>query len=142
MTQFSKKRGIQFFGENFLRAILEGGPKSRVLTISPKNWTPRFFENCVIPDQYYERDLRPEVYTTSGRGCFAMAQTYRHNHGHGDSMTNSAQWGRVGEKKKRKIMGYPFVEVFIFYRLVYSLLHYIFKKFVHIICIIVRVGFV
>ena len=26
-----------------------------------------------------------------------MAQTHRHNHGHGDSVTNSAQWGRVGE---------------------------------------------
>ena len=26
-----------------------------------------------------------------------MAQTHRHNHGHCDSMTNSAQWGRVGE---------------------------------------------
>ena len=26
-----------------------------------------------------------------------MAQTDTHNHGHGDSMTNSAQWGRVGE---------------------------------------------
>ena len=26
-----------------------------------------------------------------------MAQTDRHLHGHGDSMTNSAQWGRVGE---------------------------------------------
>ena len=24
-------------------------------------------------------------------------QTDTHNHGHGDSMTNSAQWGRVGE---------------------------------------------
>ena len=23
--------------------------------------------------------------------------TDTHNHGHGDSMTNSAQWGRVGE---------------------------------------------
>ena len=31
----------------------------------------------------------------------SMAQTHRHTHphtnGHGDSMTNSAQWGRVGE---------------------------------------------
>ena len=31
-----------------------------------------------------------------------MAQThthtYIHTYGHGDSMTNSAQWGRVGEK--------------------------------------------
>ena len=27
-----------------------------------------------------------------------MAQTNTQNHGHGDSMTNSAQWGRVGEK--------------------------------------------
>ena len=28
-----------------------------------------------------------------------MAQTYRHpNHGHVDLLTNSAQWGRVGEK--------------------------------------------
>ena len=43
------------------------------------------------------RDIRPEVYTTSGSGCFAMAQTHRHTDGHGDSMTNSAQWGRVGE---------------------------------------------
>ena len=24
-------------------------------------------------------------------------QTDRHTHGHGDSMTNLAQWGRVGE---------------------------------------------
>ena len=27
-----------------------------------------------------------------------MAQTDRHTDGHGNSMTNSAQWGRVGEK--------------------------------------------
>ena len=27
----------------------------------------------------------------------ADAQTDRQTHGHGDSMTNSAQWGRVGE---------------------------------------------
>ena len=27
-----------------------------------------------------------------------MAQTDKQTHGHGDSMTNSAQWGRVGEK--------------------------------------------
>ena len=26
-----------------------------------------------------------------------MAQTDTHTHGHGDSMTNSAQWGLVGE---------------------------------------------
>ena len=97
MTQFSKKRGVQFFGE--IVKTRKFGPPSKIARkkISPKKWTPRFFENCVIPDQYYERDLRPEVYTTSGRGCFAMAQTYRHSHGHGDSMTNSAQWGRFGE---------------------------------------------
>ena len=29
-----------------------------------------------------------------------MAQTDRHTDGHGDSMTNSAQWGRVGENGK------------------------------------------
>ena len=28
-----------------------------------------------------------------------MAQTQTHTYGHGDSLTNSAQWGRVGEKK-------------------------------------------
>ena len=28
-------------------------------------------------------------------------QTDKHTHGHGDSMTNSAQWGRVGEKTKK-----------------------------------------
>ena len=27
-----------------------------------------------------------------------------HSHGHGDSMTNSAQWGRVGEKKDKKVI--------------------------------------
>ena len=26
-----------------------------------------------------------------------MAHTHTHTDGHGDSMTNSAQWGRVGE---------------------------------------------
>ena len=26
-----------------------------------------------------------------------MAQTHKQINGHGDSMTNSAQWGRVGE---------------------------------------------
>ena len=29
-----------------------------------------------------------------------QTQTDRHTHGHGDSMTNSAQWGRVGENRK------------------------------------------
>ena len=38
----------------------------------------------------------------SGSGCFAMAQTDTQTHGHGDSMTNSAQWGRVGENKAVK----------------------------------------
>ena len=28
-------------------------------------------------------------------------QTHTHTNGHGDSMTNSAQWGRVGEKQKK-----------------------------------------
>ena len=33
----------------------------------------------------------------------SMAQTDRqtHTHEHGDSMTNSAQWGRVGENRKK-----------------------------------------
>ena len=30
-----------------------------------------------------------------------MAHTDRQTHGHGDSMTNSAQWGRVGEEEKK-----------------------------------------
>ena len=29
-----------------------------------------------------------------------MAQTDRQTHEHGDSMTNSAQWGRVGENSQ------------------------------------------
>ena len=29
-------------------------------------------------------------------------QTDRQTHGHGDSMTNSAHWGRVGEKSVQK----------------------------------------
>ena len=28
-----------------------------------------------------------------------MAQTHTHTYRHGDSMTNSAQWGRVGENE-------------------------------------------
>ena len=32
-----------------------------------------------------------------------MAQTHRQTDGHGDSMTNSAQWGRVGEKALIKL---------------------------------------
>ena len=47
MTLFQKKRGVQFFGE--IVKTRDFGP-------------PVFFENCGIPDQYYERDLRPEVY--------------------------------------------------------------------------------
>ena len=31
-----------------------------------------------------------------------MAQTDKHTNGHGNSMTNSAQWGRVGEKHVHK----------------------------------------
>ena len=38
------------------------------------------------PIRVYMSDPRP-----------ILAQTYRQNHGHGDSMTNSGQWGRVGE---------------------------------------------
>ena len=80
MTQFSKKRGVKFFFGGGVKIFFTrdfGHPsKIKRKKISPKNWTPRFFENCVIPDQYYERDLRPEVCTTSGSGCFAMAQTY------------------------------------------------------------------
>ena len=38
-----------------------------------------------------------------------MAQTHRQTEpqtdGHGDSMTNSAQWGRVGENKNKNICG-------------------------------------
>ena len=30
----------------------------------------------------------------------ANRQTHRHTDGHGDSMTNSAQWGRVGENRQ------------------------------------------
>ena len=30
----------------------------------------------------------------------ADKQTHRHTHGHGDSMTYSAQWGQVGEEEK------------------------------------------
>ena len=30
-----------------------------------------------------------------------MAQTFRQTHGHGDSMTNLAQWGRVGENAQK-----------------------------------------
>ena len=29
----------------------------------------------------------------------------RHTDGHGDSMTNSAQWGRVGEKEQHALQG-------------------------------------
>ena len=32
-----------------------------------------------------------------------MAQTHRQTHRHGDSMTNLAQWGRVGEKFKQNV---------------------------------------
>ena len=33
----------------------------------------------------------------------AHTQTHRHTDGHGDSLTNSAQWGRVGENGKTNI---------------------------------------
>ena len=32
-----------------------------------------------------------------------MAQNHRHTDGHGDSMTNSAQWGQVGENMKKSL---------------------------------------
>ena len=32
-------------------------------------------------------------------------QTHRHTDGHGDSMTNSAQWGRVGENGEKEKKG-------------------------------------
>ena len=34
-----------------------------------------------------------------------MAQTDKQTHGHGNSMTNSAQWGRVGENNQ--LLGQP-----------------------------------
>ena len=36
-----------------------------------------------------------------------MAQTYIHTYGHGNSMTNSAQWGPVGEKRMFSQKFYP-----------------------------------
>ena len=54
-------------------------------TFPPKKKYPFFY--CVIPDQYEERDLRPEVSTTSGSGCFAMAHTDRQTDKHTDMAT-------------------------------------------------------
>ena len=41
------------------------------------------------------RDLRANE--RPSKKLHSMAQTDTQTHGHGDSMTNSAQWGRVGE---------------------------------------------
>ena len=56
---FSKKKGGPIFWRNLLGGVeifftrdFGGGSKIARKKISPKNWTPRFFENCVIPDQY------------------------------------------------------------------------------------------
>ena len=37
-------------------------------------------KNRVIVWEYLEDTIRPEVSTTSRRGCFAVAQTHRHTH--------------------------------------------------------------
>ena len=50
------------------------------------------FENCVITGQFQEYILSPELSTTPVSGCFGMARTDRHTHGHCNSMTESAQW--------------------------------------------------
>ena len=41
---------------------------------------------------------------TSGSGCFVMAQRHRQTSGHGNSMTDSAQWGRVGENVQNSVL--------------------------------------
>ena len=43
-----------------------------------------------------------------------MAQTHRHTHGHGDSMTHSAQWGRVGENQFELIFYVRLSETYTF----------------------------
>ena len=105
MTRFSKKRGVQFFGEIFwggskffLRAILEGVPKSRVKKFRQKIGPPVFLK--IVSSQtnirnaiFDQRSTRPPEVGVSRW----HRQTDRHTDGHGNSMTNSAQWGRVGE---------------------------------------------
>ena len=55
-----------------------------------------------------------------------MAQTDRHTHGHGDSMTNSAQWGRVVENTnycKTIFLGQPLLHQSVKTCLVLSFFH-------------------
>ena len=107
MTLFQKKRGVQFFGEIFeggskffLRAILEGGPKSRVKKFRQKIGPPVFLkivssQTNIMNAIFDQRSTRPP----EGGVSRWHRHTHTQTHGHGDSMTNSAQWGRVGEKE-------------------------------------------
>ena len=89
---------IFFFGEIFLRAILEGGPKSRVKKFRQKIGPPVFLK--IVSSQTNIRNaIFDQRSTRPPEG--GVSRWHRHTDGHGDSMTNSAQWGRVGENGDR-----------------------------------------
>ena len=80
-----------------MRGLVWGGvgPKLRVSTISEeeKIYPPLFLK--IVSSQ---TNIRNAIFDQrSTRPPEVGVGTDRQTHGHGDSMTNSAQWGRVGE---------------------------------------------